>query len=40
MITWSKRDNVTKQDLKNNETVKAYQKLAESELRGPPFKPR
>ena len=28
-----KRDNVTKQDLKNNETVKAYQELAESELR-------
>ena len=27
-----KRDNVTKQDLKNNETVKAYQELAESEL--------
>ena len=28
-----KRDNVTKQDLKNNETVKAYQELAENELR-------
>ena len=28
-----KRDNVAKQDLKNNETVKAYQELAESELR-------
>ncbi len=28
-----KGDNVTKQDLKNNETVKAYQELAESELR-------
>ena len=24
-----KRDNVTKQDLKNNETIKAYQELAE-----------
>ena len=28
-----KRDNVTKQDLKNNETVKSYQALAETELR-------
>ncbi len=28
-----KRDNVTKARLENNETVKAYQELAESELR-------